>query len=40
MSEVCVDSQQLENAAYSLGRLFDLLNKTQGHLEKNVVFAK
>lgn len=35
MSEVCVDSQQLENAAYSLGRLFDLLNKTQGHLEKN-----
>ena len=35
MSEVCVDSQQLANVTYSLGKLFDLLNKTQGNLEKN-----
>ena len=35
MSEVCVNSQQLANVTYSLGKLFDLLNKTQGNLEKN-----
>ena len=35
MSEVCVDSQQLANITYSLGKLFDLLHKTQGNLEKN-----
>ena len=35
MSEVCVDSQQLENVTYSPSKLFDLLNKSQGNLEKN-----
>ena len=35
MSEVCVDSQQLENITHSLGKLFELLNKTQGNLEKS-----